>query len=166
MKAEFDNTVSILVKAWLDGTLLKGHCCACAVGNICATSLGVKVVGIVRPDETLPLWQQERQASWAGYDEDSAEWRMVFMTTPDGLQSIDADNYHGQARREIEATGYSWQELARIEFAFETAEYGYDEAAEFAGLMAVVDVLADIHGIDLATAEVAKGLFVKEAASC
>lgn len=35
---------------------------------------------------------------------------------------------------------------------------------QFAGLMAVVDVLADIHGIDLASAEVAKSLFVKQAA--
>lgn len=154
MKASFDNTVSILAKAWLAGTLVKGNCCACAVGNICAAALGAQITDVHRSHQGLVF------ANWSA---DSPAWQSVFCTRPFG-QTLHANSYAGKAKEQIDATGYSWRQLARIEKAFETASNQDGEAAEFAGLMAVVDVLADMHGIDLATAEVAKGLFVKEAA--
>ena len=61
---------------------------------------------------------------------------------------------------QAEATGYTIYQLNAIERAFE----GVDELATdrmFLGLMAVVDVLAEIHGIDLKQREEAKLLFVK-----
>lgn len=82
-------------------------------------------------------------------------------------QSQHGDNYKGLAKKQIDATGYRWQDLARIEFAFETAYVGgfYDgpeaEQGMYAGLMAVVDVLAEIHGLNLEAATEAKALFVK-----
>lgn len=62
----------------------------------------------------------------------------------------------------IDQTGYSEVELAKIEFAFESADEGSTEDENmFNGLMAVVDVLAEIHGVDLTSKEQAKKLFVK-----
>lgn len=152
--ATFDNTVGILVKAYLEGTLLKGHCYACAVGNICAAALGKQVVGVVRSENSDAI-----DANWSGSGH-YAMWRYVFMTRF-GKQDCNEDAYESLAKQEIDATGYTWQQLARIEYAFETAGKGFNEAAEFAGLMAVVDVLADIHGVDLTTTTAAKALFVK-----
>jgi hypothetical protein len=160
MEASFDNTVSILVKAFLEGTLTKGHCCACAVGNICATAIGAKVsiegrtitgLGMAEWSDYTPVWQRAFATS-------DCDGESMQTTWPEKYERLPA------VKEQIDATGYKWEQLARIEYAFESAEAGYGEAAEFAGLMAVVDVLADIHGIDLASAEVAKSLFVKQAA--
>ena len=62
------------------------------------------------------------------------------------------------ADRAIAESGYSVDELARIEFAFESVPLGEDRM--FKGLMAVVDVLSDIHGVDLSVKEESKMLFV------
>jgi hypothetical protein len=163
MKAEFQNTVSILVKAFLEGTLLKGDCRACAVGNICAAATN-RVITILdkdgRYDQRRGLWYNKN--GMAVYP----QWGCLF-TSANGEQELyykkpkHDPQYFAEAYADIEATGYSVEELARVEFAFESAQLGYNEEAEFAGLMAVVDVLADIHGIDLATATAAKELFVK-----
>ena len=65
-------------------------------------------------------------------------------------------------RREIETTGYTVNEILRIERAFENVLYSNDhDEWNYKGLMAVVDVLADIHEIDLTTREESKKLFVK-----
>jgi len=58
-------------------------------------------------------------------------------------------------------------DLAKIEFAFESAPHTCDESDEtnaewmFNGLMAVVDVLAEIHNVNLEVKESAKAMFVK-----
>jgi hypothetical protein len=72
MKASFDNTVSILVKAFLEGTLAKGDCDACAVGNICAAAVGTTVVktGYIYP--------------WAWANDGAALWGSVFCTVVQG----------------------------------------------------------------------------------
>lgn len=159
MQASFDNTVQILVKAFLEGTLRKGSCAACAVGNICAAALGV---GVDMPD--LPLTRH----GWLD-SEDGPMWHHLFMSTSPTFQtrSFEQDDFDTDevavrmGIEQIGETGYTIAQLADVERAFESAHIKYNEEAEFAGLMAVVDVLADIHGIDLATAEVAKGLFVR-----
>ena len=73
-----------------------------------------------------------------------------------------------QIKRHIDASGYSWRELAKIEAAFESmAEYDDGDndinidQSMFNGLMAVVDVLAEIHEISLETTNETKKLFVK-----
>jgi hypothetical protein len=150
MQASFDNTVQILVKAFLEGTLAKHNCAACAVGNICAASLGV---GFTK-DNVFGM-------EWA---EQAPSWHSVFCTSfpSDKAQKTWPELYKGAAKEQIDATGYTWQELAQIEFAFETAHLDvHSDEAEFAGLMAVVDVLANIHGVDLTTADAAKALFIK-----
>jgi len=160
MKAEFNNTVSILVKGYLSGTLYKGSCAACAVGNICAAALGVQVDPSDLSDN-----------GWVD-SEEGPMWHHLFMTNAGGWQNrfYQQEDFEPElicnqmGIEQAQKTGYTVSDLARIEKAFEGAELGYNDEASYAGLMAVVDVLADIHGIDLATAEVAKRLFAKEPA--
>lgn len=149
---KFHRTVSILVKAYLNDTLAHGACTACAVGNLVAENLNLKISNSLN-------WLDSKGQSICTY------WDNVFMT-PDGLQRINPYSYRGEAKKQIDATGYTWQELARIEFAFESAP-GFtskkmdDEVWMFNGLMAVVDVLCEIHGMDDVAKKETKALFVK-----
>lgn len=130
---KFQDTVSILVKAYMNDTLYHQYCTACAVGNI------VKA----KTSDAYGMWGD------------------VFHTTK-GVQFYWPENYLGDARQEIDSTGYSVKELMRVEYAFETARRGKNSQEwMFNGLMAVVDTLAEIHGIDLTVKESAKLLFVK-----
>lgn len=155
----FDHTVGVLVKAYLNGTLLHGSCYACAVGNIVAHGLGVKIKN--------HKWENMPYPSLI--DGQVQGWGAVFVSDFDQLlskktQLIREENLsHPRVIEQISATGYSWQDLAKIEYAFEV---DFDERCEdgdrmFAGLMAVVDVLADIHGVDLSIKDQAKKLFLK-----
>lgn len=72
-------------------------------------------------------------------------WGSVFMTI-EKTQKITQSKYSGPARHQIDSTGYLWPQLAKIEYAFETADR--DESIEdymFNGLMAVISVLDIIH---------------------
>jgi hypothetical protein len=164
MQASFDNTVQILIKAFLEGTLLKGDCHACAVGNICASAIGTEV--------TIEHRSVDDFRGVASWRDACPAWINLFVTHGNGIQQLkwlnlaefpyEADEQRQEeARNEVAATGYAIEQMARIEKAFETAAEGYGSDAEFAGLMAVVDVLADIHGVDLTAAEQAKALFIK-----
>ncbi len=134
---DFNHTVNVLVKAYLNDTLSHGVCDRCAVGNIVNASCN-----------NAPMMCH-------------VGWPTVFLSD-NHKQRIMPVNYAGEAKRQIDATGYTWQELARIEIAFEEHDITDDwEQNMFNGLMAVVDVLAEIHGIDLTAKEQAKALFVK-----
>lgn len=97
---------------------------------------------------------------------EEVRWSDLFITRKDGIQYLN-ENPTIEAHWQVDRTGYSVNELAKIEYAFETAPRNCDyedhlnDEWMFNGLMAVVDVLADIHGIDLAEKESAKALFVK-----
>lgn len=168
MKATFENTVDILVRAFINGTLAHGDCAACAVGNIIADNIGAQIVEIEEVGRGGAGWLRKRD----GYPL-TIGWSDVFCTR-DNHQIINPKNYIGPIKAQIDASGYHWKELAKIEAAFESAhnpdhnvdEYGdYKNALDvdwmFNGLMAVVDVLAEIHNIDLTAKESAKKLFVK-----
>lgn len=149
MKPTFEKTVDILVKAYLNNTLMHGDCEACAVGNI------VHAAGAPRYNHgTLE-------------SDSCGAWKNVFYTeTETHIQRLFCDYkntiYYQNGISVIELTGYHWEDLAKVEFAFETAEPGKSKDEwMFNGLMAVVDVLAEIHGIDLKVREDAKSLFVK-----
>jgi hypothetical protein len=137
---KFHHTVGILVKAYLNDTLEHGVCTKCAVGNLVIAAI---------PEARINLL---------------VGWPEVFVTDLGGRQSISPENYAGEAKEQIDSTGYTWQELALIEAAFESADTdSFNEEkvdiARFNGLMAVVDVLADIHKVDLSVKEEAKALF-------
>jgi len=131
----FNSTVDILVKAYLNDTLEHGDCKACAVGNMVRSA-------------AYPLWEK-----------DSGAWYDIVVC---GNVS---DQFEQLAKDQVIATGYSKKELKSIEKAFENADGDYDNFGDvidtYHGLMAVVDVLAEIHNIDLSSKEEAKKLFVK-----
>jgi hypothetical protein len=132
----FNETVTILVKAYMNDTLEHADCEACAVGNIIAARC---------PDI---------------YEKDPGAW---------------FDPMHGQkqlAKLQIASTGYSYEDVMKIEHAFENCEkpehmkdtiWGNWKDPEwmFNGLMAVVDVLCEIHGMNETEKTEAKSLFVK-----
>ena len=149
MKPTFDSTVDVLVKAYLNDTLEHGTCSACAVGNIIAHHQGVKV--------------RRRGHGFLAWMRIDPLWGRVFQTdSSTRCQKMNAFAYHGAAKDQIDSTGYTVSELASIEYAFETAKRGRcDDEWMFNGLMAVVEVLADIHGISLEKKQEAKAMFVK-----
>lgn len=172
MKATFEKTVDILVKAYLNGTLLHGNCYACAVGNIIAASTGrqYRKIKSKKDWETL-AYNGEPSLYEVGKSCKELElWPSVFSCI-----SSDKINYHhitDKLQNEFNSTGYTVEELFQIETAFEKAENrGYiswdqdtpynNDQWMFNGLMAVVDVLAEIHNIDLKQKDEAKALFVK-----
>ena len=142
MKPSFDHTVSILVRAYLNDTLEHGNYCACAVGNLIAHEVGAEIVL-----KNNPL--SVSKYKWIHPKYEGGEW---FCGTDKRME-------------QIKTTGYDLGEIFKIERAFEAQgpkyNYGTEDQLMFNGLMAVVDVLAEIHGIDLEAKESAKLQFVK-----
>lgn len=144
----YHKTVGILYDAYFNDTLRHSDCGACAVGNIVAANNGIK----------NPL----SDAAWANafmsvpffrFYSDGCGWPSVFCTITDieTTQKIHPENYTrcDEARKQIDSTGYIWQELAKIEYAFETADKGNnDEDYMFNGLVAVLEVLKEIHQVE------------------
>lgn len=126
----YKQTEEVLYTAYFDDTLKHANCCYCAVGNICAASS--KITGV------------EREA-----------WSSLFITT--GLPGMKIQSVFTfseyeprdvEAMELIEATGYTKNELKKIEWAFESTDPGSsEEDYMFNGLVAVLEVLKDIHGI-------------------
>ena len=134
-KELYKKTVDILYYAYFNNTLRHSNCFACAVGNIIAANRGFTFT----PSKPIGIrWADRHEAS---------EWHYVFCTTM-GRQIIQTNNYKGKAKEQIDSTGYSLAELAKIEFAFETAEPGKNaEDRMFNGLVAVLDILKEIHQV-------------------
>lgn len=132
---DFNHTVNVLVQAYLNNTLLHLDCEACAVGNI------IRASGYRFKDA-------EHSTNWLSLIH--KECRMGTLPINNQLD----------AEEQVRVTGYSVAELHLIEKAFESSCFAIEDSM-FNGLMAVVDVLADIHGVDLTVKENAKALFVK-----
>lgn len=150
MKATFENSISVLVKAFFDDTLQHGNCYACAIGNLVASANGFKYVPCI-DEKYQRLALDVNKGRYLKHNPNEGIGGNWF----DGARWTDHAN--DKAIQEMESIGYSWTEINRIERAFETAEMDGDYM--FNGLMAVVDVLADIHGVDLTTKETAIGQF-------
>lgn len=126
-------SIEVLQKAYLNETLEAGNCQACAVGNLVAAS---------------------------DYEGTISDWRYVFCTDEGAQEFYDSINsreysvLHDLGLEAIEATGYSVAELAKIEFAFESALSEEDDdrmpqhQSQWIRLQAVLEVLFDIEGIE------------------
>lgn len=145
----FNKTISILVNAYQKDVLDYYDCKACAVGNIVAANKGYglkKVNGSIRCDN------EDYCGDWA----DAIE---LGCGRPEnnllGLSNVTFE--------EIERTGYTIPELAKVEEAF---AIGCDlgdgrNQNQFQGLMKVVDYLMTIHEANEAEIKEAKELFVQ-----
>ena len=126
-------SIEVLQKAYLNETLESGNCQACAVGNLVAAS---------------------------DYEGTISDWRYVFCTNEGAQEFYDSRNsreysvLHDLGLEAIEATGYSVAELAKIEFAFETAlseeeaEDMPEHQSQWIRLQAVLEVLFNIEGVE------------------
>lgn len=154
----FENTISILVKAYMNDELEHKTCGACAVGNIVAAAIGTK--------------PKNADNSAMKFDNNNFENNEPAFS---GWYTMINGGWTLEGYNQVRATGYTISELKEIEYAFENAQGEPREVGRsgiwpgkctdptwmFNGLMAVVEVLAEIHGVDLNTKESAKLQFVK-----
>lgn len=138
-KKLFDETVDILVKAYMNETLVHSTCAACAVGNI----IGQKLYG----QSNIPLEALS----------DADHWGSVFGTLKHG-KIYRPSFYKERAKKQIDSTGYNLDELIKIEAAFESIKSNDKDG--YKGLMVVVDVLCEIHECEDIKEET-KELFIK-----
>ena len=144
-KSRFERAYEALYNAWNNGTLAKGICTACAVGNIVAAGIGATVDSLLNCNK------------------DNDYWSNLFCTD-EGGQTIRDTTYVSEnnldmlAERLEKDTGYTEKELAEVEYAFETnTEIKYKdyfkrtqeeiEMDQYNGLMAVMDVLIQLDKV-------------------
>jgi len=146
MKASFEHSVDVLVKAYLNNTLKNGWCTACACGNLVADAMNTTI------GHDGHYFGNGVQANW---DQISFYGKLQPVNMQSGL--------YRKGLEQVEITGYTPEQIAKIEYAFEKAA-DYSEGLEermYKGLMCTVDALADIHGVDLDVKEEAKKMFIK-----
>lgn len=143
MTQRFEKSYNALYNAFMNGTLGKGTCTACAIGNIVADAMGVEITRVNNNFKT------EKNVTF---------WANMFFTS-DGIQVImDNWDYH-EVDDLFNLTGYTVHELMKIEYAFETNTkicfIAYQEISEqevmedqFNGLMAVMDVLIELDKVE------------------
>tara|TARA_R100001460_G_scaffold18975_1_gene39879 strand:+ start:1622 stop:2098 length:477 start_codon:yes stop_codon:yes gene_type:complete len=142
MNSRLKKSIEVLQRAYLTETLKAGNCDACAVGNLVEAS---------------------------SYPNAPSDWRYIFCTDlrddiggphqtfydkPTDCEELQYElDLYNMGLCAVAATGYSVKELARIEFAFESAiEPELDEhmpihKSQWIRLQAVLKVLFDIEGI-------------------
>lgn len=132
-KATFENSVNVLVRAYLNDTLDAGDCKACAVGNLIQHACNI-------PPNSASFYPDG--GSWYSTMRDDSRLFKVLSEHPHIVQ-----------------TGYTGLEIYKIERAFMTACSQSIIDDNFERLLAVVDVLAEIHSVDLTVKEQAVGRF-------
>lgn len=152
MTQRFEKAYNALLKAFMDDTLAKGTCTACAVGNIVADAMGAKVYS---QQNNYPIveFRCNKNNDW---------WKEMFITggNRQRITKISENNEVKKLRKDIlNLTGYTWKELAKVERVFEQntkinfncyCDYSEKEIMEdqFNGLMAVMDVLIEFDNIE------------------
>jgi hypothetical protein len=110
MTERITKAIDIFLDAVNKGTLAKGTCVACAVGNLVAHGMGGEIK--FNPERD---WENMFQSNV-----NNAEWKYAFCTR-EGAQSRNVwYNYAIGVKMNISATDFNIDELAQIEFAFET----------------------------------------------
>lgn len=164
----YTHSVDTLYQAYFNDTLEHGNCEACAVGNIlkeASKKTGVPnfrwnnlFVTVVETDED-GIVNHRQQVAGKGEVIASHPFfgiRPIRAVRKDHVRSLE------NAHKLVAASGYTTEELARIEYAFETAPKGESkEDYMFNGLAAVLGVLKDIHQVEEGVAEEKKASFRK-----
>lgn len=158
-KELFNRTVDILVKAYQNDVLHYAYPCGCAVGSICAAAKGYKTKWVTEENDRLTIRWIDSEGQ-----EHLANWTDIFIN---GEPSVFTSNLE-KAMNEINSTGYTWQELMAIEKSFGIGwginystgmcEDILEEDKQLKGLLAVYDVLCEIHEVN--KEEVTKGELV------
>lgn len=164
MTQRFEKAYNSLVKAYFENTLAKGICRACAVGNIVADAQGGTVQKVLVKRQIIDWFtgKPTREIDKVEFtcNVNNHFWGAAFSTSG-GVQSRtrskeDADKINSELTK---LTGYTLDEMAQIEYAFETNTqlqlsfyHNYSEQDiledQFKGLSAVVDVMVELDGIE------------------
>lgn len=150
MTPRFEKAYNALYNAFMNDTLAKGTCIACAVGNIVADAMGAKVYK-----------QKELGTIAFRCSNDNFWWGEMFFTIDSELRITkikEGNNVKKYRRKILNLTGYTWREVAKIENAFEkNTEIPFDKynhylskkvmEDQFKGLMAVMDVLIELDEV-------------------
>lgn len=151
MTKRFEFAYNALVQAFFDGTLAKGTCTACAVGNMVAAANDFSIERIETEDEIMfECDYTVEQWSNLFFTTSQRQWRRGHATKDEDVKI---------ALSLIEKTGYSEDELAKIEFAFETHtqilsgiyhKHSEQEILEdqYNGLCAVFEVLCKLDNVE------------------
>lgn len=159
--------IDIFLDAINEGTLAKGSCMACAVGNLVAHGLGGKItivngLGTSCDHPTL------------GHSIENGLWGSAFITEDGEQEKYPQYFNHSAVIGNIEATDFTMEELMQIEYAFETNTkipfYSYDRrfpqdirADQIKGLEAVVKVMLSFEDKELATDVLVQEIFTNKA---
>lgn len=138
---KFNEDVDILQKAYFDGILEHDNCSACVAGNL--MSAKGQFITVSSGADNYLITDDDKNAD---------KWHSLICGYAENGDKIGA--------AQIKSIGYSIKEVRRFEAAFEATDDGYDKDG-YNGLMAAVDVLADINGVDLSVVPEAKKGFVK-----
>lgn len=111
MTNRIEKAIDIFLDAVNSGTLAKGTCAACAVGNLVAHGMNGTISKVKSQHGDHDAFKS---------DVENSNWAYAF-TTSEGDQTI----YGGYLNdplvlSNVEATDFTIKELAKIEFAFET----------------------------------------------
>lgn len=169
----FHRSVDVLATAYREGNLQSSECQACAVGNLCADAMGMKVGAVPSEYGARRLgWIKEdgSKYSYAGFWLDPL-FRLHRYSSSSSEEQV--YSVHKEGAKQILATGYTSLELDTIERAFEGAckavrvklgkNAGYnDDSVHYAGLVAVYDALCTIHEVEVIDRVEADVLFFKE----
>lgn len=143
MEQRVENAINVFLNAIKEGTLAKGSCSACAVGNLVAHGVGGKLT----VDKYGSIW----------CDRINSTWSRLFVTVF-GKQDIRLSRLDDvEIMCEIDSTEFTWKELASIEKAFECntkieandyGEHTYSEILDdqIKGLEAVIKVMLSFSG--------------------
>lgn len=131
----YNRTCDILFEAYFNYTLQHGNQCACAVGNLIAAGVGVKLKKL-SDGHVVPDCEGDSCSLLAN----TGLWYEEGFWTPANRIIVET---------QIMSTGYSFEQIWKIERAFERCDFGYsDEEAMFNGLCDVIDVLNEIHEVE------------------
>lgn len=149
----YRKTVDILYDAYFNDTLQHNNCFACAVGNLVATNMGFKFI------------KAPRGHFYKGFIPNAIVWDIELdaMVEDTATYYCNYDILYSKAMpkriiNQIESTGYTIYQLSDIECAFESANR-YTKSNDkdmFKGLVAVLEVLKEIHEVENNDTEVNK----------
>jgi hypothetical protein len=127
----FYESVNILQKAYYNGTLQHGNPCGCAVGNLVVSACGIKT-----------SFTEDNRFNW---NNKAPLWYERMMGVKQTLTIFEE-----LGEKQINATGYSIEEIKKIEGAFEyphpSGKHNVKADKDgFNGLCNVLEALMEIH---------------------
>jgi hypothetical protein len=149
MTERISKAIDIFLDAVNNGTLAKGNCVACAVGNLVAHGLGCEITYYNRFRCSVDNTSWSSAFYTADFEQTVNEWRLSY----------------DDVIRNIEATDFNIEELMAIEYAFETNTKIHAEtyhhyspeairADQVRGLEAVVNVMMGFDDVKADVKEV------------